>query len=236
MLWQVDIRPYISPMTDPALPSFAPDSPSVKSVVIVEDDAAVRKALSGVIQRSEGLHLAGNFASGEEALLHVPALNPNILLVDINLPGIDGVECVRQLGATLPGTLIIMLTVHDDTDTIFEALSAGASGYLLKPVQAAELLAAIRDVYAGGSPMSSSIARKVVQSFKKTIKVADPELETLTTREREILDLLSQGLLYKEIGEQLGVAYRTVHTHIERIYRKLHVRSRAQAVAKYLKR
>src|SRR6478735_2734808 len=175
-------------------------SPSSKSVVIVEDDAAVRETLAAVLARADGMRLVGSFGSGEDAVAGVPALRPDILLVDINLPGIDGVECVRRLGGVLPDALIIMLTVHDDTDTIFEALSAGASGYLLKPVQAAELLEAIRDVHAGGSPMSSSIARKVVQSFKKTVKVADPELETLTTREREILDLLSQGLLYKEIG------------------------------------
>jgi len=152
--------------------------------------------------------------------------------MDINLPGMSGVECVRKLGPLLPGTHILMLTVHDDADSIFDALSAGASGYLLKPVRAAELLAAIRDVHAGGAPMSSNIARKVVQSFNKTAP-RDDGSQNLWPREREVLELLAKGFIYKEIADQLGIGYRTVHTHIERIYDKLHVQSRAQAVAKF---
>ena len=205
-----------------------------KTVAIVEDDADVRQSLVSVLGRASGIRCVGAFGSAEEAMRELPLVKPQIVLMDINLPGMSGVDCVRGLGPQLPDTLIVMLTVHDDTDTIFDALSAGASGYLLKPVRAAELLAAIRDVQAGGAPMTSNIARKVVHSFKKPAAVAD-ETGNLTPREREILDLLAQGYIYKEIADQLHIGYRTVHTHIERIYGKLHVRSRSQAVAKYRK-
>ncbi len=153
--------------------------------------------------------------------------------MDVNLPGMDGVECVRQLSGKLRGTQILMLTVHEDSDAIFNSLSAGAKGYLLKPPRAAELLAAVRDVIAGGSPMSGVIARRVVQSFASG-PVPTRETEGLSPREIEVLDLLSKGYAYKEIAAHLGVSYSTVHTHIERIYDKLHVHSRSHAVAKYL--
>ena len=203
-----------------------------KTVAIVEDDADVRDSLSAVLERARGIRYVGGFGSGEDALRELPALMPEVLLMDINLPGMSGVECVRKLGHLLPGTHILMLTVHDDADSIFDALSAGASGYLLKPVRAAELLAAIRDVHAGGAPMSSNIARKVVQSFNKTAP-RDDGSQNLWPREREVLELLAKGFIYKEIADQLGIGYSTVHTHIERIYGKLHVQSRAQAVAKF---
>ena len=203
-----------------------------KTVAIVEDDAGVRDSLAAVLERAPGISCIGGFGSAEDALRELPGLKPEILLMDINLPGMSGVECVRKLGPLLPGTHILMLTVHDDADSIFDALSAGASGYLLKPVRAAELLAAIRDVHAGGAPMSSNIARKVVQSFNKTAP-RDDGSQNLWPREREVLELLAKGFIYKEIADQLGIGYRTVHTHIERIYDKLHVQSRAQAVAKF---
>ncbi len=202
-----------------------------KTVAIVEDDAEVRQSLALVLDRAPDIRCVG-FATAEDALREIPGIRPRILLMDVNLPGMSGVECVRKLAPLVPGTLILMLTVHDDTDTIFDALSAGASGYLLKPVRTTELLSAIRDVQAGGAPMTSNIARKVVQSFKKPLP-READFEMLSPREREILDLLAQGYIYKEIADQLGIAYRTVHTHIERTYAKLHVRSRAQAVAKY---
>ena len=154
--------------------------------------------------------------------------------MDINLPGMDGVHCVRRLAELLSRVQILMLTVHDDPDSIFESLSAGASGYLLKPVRAAELLAAIKDVYAGGAPMTSNIARKVVQSFKRAGADAD-DGKQLSPRERDVLDYLVKGYSYKETADQMGISYSTVHTHIEHIYQKLHVQSRAQAVAKYLR-
>ena len=208
-------------------------APIKKTVAIVEDDPEVRQSLTRILERAPDITCLGGFPTAEDALREVPALKPQILLMDVNLPGMSGVDCVRRLGPLVPDTLIVMLTVHDDTDTIFDALSAGASGYLLKPVSATELLAAIRDVQADGAPMTSNIARKVVQSFRKTAAREDAEADSLSPREREILDLLAQGYIYKEIADRLGIAYRTVHTHIERIYGKLHVRSRAQAVAKY---
>jgi DNA-binding NarL/FixJ family response regulator len=203
-------------------------------VAIVEDEAAVRGSLEGILRRSGEYECVGTFGSGEEAVAGIPKLQPSVVLMDINLPGMDGVECVRQLSALLPNTFFLMLTVHEDPDSIFNSLAAGASGYLLKPVRAAELLAAVKDVFAGGAPMTSNIARKVVQSFKRTPSTA-PDTEKLSPRETEVLDFLVKGYSYKEVAEAMKISYGTVHTHIERIYKKLHVQSRAQAVARYLK-
>lgn len=155
--------------------------------------------------------------------------------MDINLPGMNGVECVRQLKPLLPKTQIVMLTVYEDTENIFNALAAGATGYLLKRTSKDELLSAIREVQAGGSPMTAHIARKVVQSFQRPLPTAQPT-ENLSEREREVLELLSQGFLYKEIADKLGVGYETVHTYIRRIYEKLQVRTRTEAVARFLKK
>jgi DNA-binding NarL/FixJ family response regulator len=204
------------------------------SVAIVEDDGPLRASLVGILQRAPECRCVGAFASAEEALPQIPALAPQVVLMDINLPGMDGVQCVRRLAELIPKAQILMLTVHEDTDTIFESLSAGAAGYLLKPVRAAELLAAIKDVYAGGAPMTSNIARKVVQSFKRA-DVGPDDGKQLSPRERDVLDYLVKGYSYKEVAEQMGISYSTVHTHIEHIYHKLHVQSRAQAVAKYLR-
>jgi DNA-binding NarL/FixJ family response regulator len=155
--------------------------------------------------------------------------------MDINLPGMNGVECVRQLKAQMPGIQVMMLTVYEDTENIFNALTAGANGYMLKRTSSKELLEAIREVHQGGSPMTMHIARKVVQSFQQTAATAQPA-EHLSPREQEVLDSLSQGLLYKEISEKLGISYETVHTYIRRIYEKLQVRTRTEAVAKFLRR
>ena len=155
--------------------------------------------------------------------------------MDINLPGINGVECVRQLKPQLPGTQVVMLTVYENTDLIFQALAAGATGYLLKQTPPAELLEAVREVRSGGSPMTSHIARKVVASFQQAGKSAK-EFENLTPRENEVLEHLTKGFLYKEIAEAMTISYDTVHTHIRKIYEKLHVRSRTEAVAKNLGR
>jgi len=203
-------------------------------VAIVEDEAAVRGSLEGILRRSGDCECVSTFGSGEEAVGGLPKLQPGVVLMDVNLPGMDGVECVRQLSAVLPNTYFLMLTVHEDPDSIFNSLAAGASGYLLKPVRAAELLAAVKDVFAGGAPMTSNIARKVVQSFKHSTPTA-PETEKLTPREIEVLDFLVKGYSYKEVADALSISYGTVHTHIERIYKKLHVQSRAQAVARYLR-
>ena len=153
--------------------------------------------------------------------------------MDINLPGLSGVECVRQLKPVLPATQIIMLTVYQNTKHVFDALAAGATGYLLKQTPPTELLAAIKDVQSGGSPMSSHIARKIVQSFQKPAPAAN-DAEHLSPREAQVLDLLAKGFLYKEIADQLNLTYATVHTHIRHIYEKLHVRSRTEAVAHHL--
>lgn len=204
------------------------------TVAVVEDDAQVRRSLVGILKRGPGVICVGEYGAAEEALREIPRIQPKVVLMDINLPGMDGVLCVRQLSELVPKTQVLMLTIYDNTDTIFNSLAAGASGYLLKPISAAQLLSAVRDVYAGGAPMTSDIARKVVQTFKQPTP-ASGETENLSPREQEVLDFLAKGYMYKEIAEQLDISYGTVHTYIERIFKKLHVRSRAQAVAKYLR-
>lgn len=202
-------------------------------VSIVEDDVRVRSNLARLIDRAEGFRCLSQHPSAENALEELPYQLPEVVLMDINLPGMNGIECVRRLKEVLPQTQLIMLTVYENTENIFNALSAGATGYLLKQTPPAELLAAIRDVHKGGSPMTSQIARKVVASFKQPVQVC-AETEKLTVRELEILDHLTKGFSYKEIAEALKVSYDTVHAHIRNIYEKLHVRSRGQAVARRL--
>lgn len=204
------------------------------SVSIVEDDLKVRESLARLIDSTNGYRCVSQHASGEDALREIPKINPQVTLMDINLTGINGVECVRRLKPLLPRTQIIMLTVYQNTEHIFNALAAGATGYMLKQTKPAELLAAIKDVYEGGSPMNSHIARKIVQSFQKPAPVRVSEDQNLSPREAQVLDLLAKGFLYKEIAEAMGLTYATVHTHIRHIYEKLHVRSRTEAVAKHL--
>lgn len=204
-------------------------------VALVEDNDAYRQTLARLLSRAPDCECVGQFATAEAALAALPALRPDVVLMDIHLPGMDGVECVRRLKEQLPATQVVMLTAHEDTDNIFNALAAGATGYLLKRTTRDELLAALREVMAGGSPMTAHIARKVVQSFQR--KPAAPEpAANLSPREQEVLDLLAQGLIYKEIADRLGVSYETVHTYIRRIYEKLQVRTRTEAVAKFLRR
>ncbi len=209
-------------------------NPPRTQVCLVEDDPGLRSSLEDILGSDPGLVCTGSFGSGEEALDRLPELRPQVVLMDINLPGMSGVECVARLAGLLPDSQIIMLTVYDDTDVIFQSLSAGACGYLLKPVRRAQLLDAIRDVLRGGAPMSSSIARCVVQAFRKATPVhpGGEDIAQLSPREREILELLAQGLLLKEIADHFKVTHATVQTHIGRIYKKLHVHSRAQAVAR----
>ena len=205
------------------------------SVSIVEDNDKLRGTLARVLNRAEGLHCVSQYANAEDALKDLPQVRPDVVLMDINLPGMNGVQCVRQLKALLPEIQVMMLTVYEDTENIFNALAAGASGYMLKRTSSKELLEAIQDVHRGGSPMTMHIARKVVQSFQHTAATAQPT-ENLSEREQQVLDLLSQGLMYKEIAEKLGISYETVHTYIRRIYEKLQVRTRTEAVAKFLRR
>ena len=205
------------------------------TVSIVEDNDKLRGTLARLLDRSEGFRCLSQYACAEDALKDLPQARPNVVLMDINLPGMNGVECVRQLKALMPGIQVMMLTVYEDTENIFNALTAGANGYMLKRTASKELLEAIREVHRGGSPMTMHIARKVVQSFQQTAATAQPT-EHLSPREQEVLDSLSQGLLYKEISEKLGISYETVHTYIRRIYEKLQVRTRTEAVAKFLRR
>lgn len=205
------------------------------TVSIVEDSEQLRGTLARVIARAEGFQCLATYGSAEAALEGLPREKPHVVLMDINLPGMNGVECVRKLKPLLPDTQVIMLTVYEDTENIFNALAAGASGYLLKRTTSTELLAAIQDVLKGGSPMTAHIARKVVQSFHRSGPSPQPT-ENLSQREAEVLDLLSHGLIYKEIAEKLGISYETVHTYIRRIYEKLQVRTRTEAVAKFLRR
>jgi DNA-binding NarL/FixJ family response regulator len=203
------------------------------TVAIVEDDVPAREILAGWIRTADGFRCAGEFDDAETALVQLPGAKPSVVLFDINLPGMNGIECVRRLKPRLPGTQFVMVTVYEDANHIFNALSAGASGYLLKQMRRNELLDALKDVHAGGSPMSSQIARKVVQSFRRNEMECNGETVELSPREREVLELLARGYLYKEIAERLKISVQTVNTYIRRIYEKLHVRSRAQAVAKY---
>jgi DNA-binding NarL/FixJ family response regulator len=201
------------------------------SVSVVEDDAPSRRMMVGWINKTEGFQCISNHASGEAALKELPDIKPEVVLMDINLPGMNGMECVSRLKPLLPDTQFVMLTVYEDSDHIFRALQSGATGYLLKETPRSELFDALREVHRGGSPMTSNIARKVVRSFQ--VPPADPAIEDLSTREREVLELLARGYLYKEIADALKISVPTVNTYIRRIYEKLHVRSRAQAVAKY---
>ena len=204
-------------------------------VGIIEDDAQARRILAGWIHRGPGTRCIADYGDAETAVSQLPALDPEVVISDINLPGMNGVECVRKLKQILPETQVMMLTAYEDTQNIFNSLAAGASGYLLKRAPRAELLDAIREVTRGGSPMSTHIARLVVQSFQRPVAAPEP-VEELSDREREVLELLSQGLMYKEIAEKLGISFETVRTYIRRIYEKLHVRTRTEAVAKALRR
>lgn len=205
------------------------------TVSIVEDNEKFRGTLARVLNRADGFQCVSQYGSAEDALKALPQDKPEVVLMDINLPGMNGVECVRQLKQLLPKAQLMMLTVYEDTENIFKALAAGATGYMLKRTSQAELLEAIREVHRGGSPMTTHIARKVVSSFQQASPSAQPT-ENLSPREQEVLDCLAQGFLYKEIADKLGVSYETVHTYIRRIYEKLQVRTRTEAVAKFLRR
>ncbi|MHB1308080.1 MAG: response regulator [Limisphaerales bacterium] len=204
------------------------------TVSIVEDNDQLRGTLARVLGRAEGFEFVSQYASAEAALEGLPKDRPEVVLMDINLPGMNGVECVRRLKPILATTQMVMLTVYEDTENIFNALAAGATGYMLKRTPRAELLAAVKVVRQGGSPMTAHIARKVVQSFQQATAAPAPT-SNLSQREQEVLDFLSHGLLYKEIAEKLGISYETVHTYIRRIYEKLQVRTRTEAVAKFLR-
>ena len=207
--------------------------PSLNTVALVEDDTTLREAPGELVASTESWKLIGSYPDAETALDAIPLHPPKVVLMDIQLPAMSGIECVTRLRELCPDTLILMVTVYDTNDRIFDALAAGASGYLLKHEAPAKLLDSLQELLTGGSPMSGAIARKVVQHFQKTASAKDTNLN-LTPRETEILALLSKGRLYKEIGSDCGICLDTVRTHLRNIYKKLQVRTRTEAVVKYL--
>ncbi|HYF30330.1 MAG TPA: response regulator transcription factor [Chitinophagaceae bacterium] len=217
------------------------------SVCIVDDNLDIRSALEQIIQMSENCLLLSSFSTAEEAIQTIPLLKPNVVLMDINLDeGVSGIECVRQLKPDNPDILFMMCTVYEEDEKIYEALSAGASGYILKKTPPGKLLEAIKELYEGGAPMSSQIARKVVAAFRQrpaesmvttgTLNPGANNIRMLSSREKEILELLSKGLVYKEIAAQLFISAETVRKHVYHIYEKLHVNNRVEAVNKFFGR
>ncbi|HLX69704.1 MAG TPA: response regulator transcription factor [Verrucomicrobiae bacterium] len=204
------------------------------SVCIIDDEKELRESIATFINGSPGFRCVSTYGSADIALQRVPADKPDVVLMDINMPGMNGIECVERLKSSMPDVQIVMLTVYEDTDQIFRALAAGATGYLLKRLSPSKLLQAIREVQTGGSPMSNSIARKVVASFQKA-KKTDEKQPHLSPREQAVLDCLAKGLTYKQIADQLEISIDTIRTHLRRVYEKLHVQSRTEAVAKYLR-
>ncbi len=202
------------------------------TVSIVEDNDQFRMGLEAIIKGQNEFALIGSYASAEKALIALPGNPTDIVISDISLPGMRGTDLIVRLKDRMPQTQFMVCSIHDDNDTIFEALKCGASGYILKdPVTADEIIKAIRDLYNGGSPMSPYIARKVISSFQKPF-IAD-ESSILSIREKEVLELLSKGLLYKEIAEKLGITHETVKKHLKNIYQKLHVQNKIEAINKF---
>jgi len=205
------------------------------NVSIIEDDSRIRESLAILIDGGENVRCISTHATGEDALKHLPLKKPDVVLMDINLPGMSGIECARKLKALQPKVQILMLTMYEDHDLVFQALTAGASGYLVKRTSPANILEAIQEVYSGASPMSGKIARTVVEYFQK-LQHTSPQQEHLSPREKEILDLLVKGYRYKEIADALAIGFETVRSHLKNIYEKLHVHSRTEAVVKYLQK
>jgi DNA-binding NarL/FixJ family response regulator len=203
-----------------------------KTVIIVEDDRGLREQLVQILESAPDIHCLKAFASGEEALPRILEQRPDVVLMDIKLPGMSGIQCVAEVKKVMPNIQIIMVTVYEDSERIFRALKAGANGYLVKSCPPEQLLGSIRDAYKGGAPLSSHIARKVVQHFH-LLGPSVQESENLSPREREVLDLLAMGFIYKEIGSKLNISPETVRTYVKNICQKMHVRSRLEAVAKH---
>ena len=202
-------------------------------VSIVDDEKELRESIATFVSSSPGFRCVSAYNSGEAALEHLPQERPDVVLMDIHMIGMSGIECTKRLKALMPQLQIVMLTVYEDTEQIFKALSAGASGYMLKRLTPGKLLEAIRDVHEGGSPMSSSIARKVVASLQKAER-PEEEKTHLASREQMVLDCLAKGLTYKQTADQLNISITTIRSYLRRVYEKLHVQSRTEAVAKYM--
>jgi len=210
-------------------------------VSVVEDDAGIRSNLAKMIDSTPGFQCCAAYPDGMTALKHIPGSRPDVVLMDINMPGMLGTECVRQLKAVAPDVPVLMLTVYDDSEQIFKSLQAGATGYLLKRTSKDKLLEAIREITDGGAPMSRQIARRVVRYFQEVSQMPAtpqraPEVETLTEREEQVLALLAKGHAYKEIADLLNISFETVRSYVRTIYDKLHVHSRTEATLKYLGR
>ena len=206
-------------------------------IAIVEDDEGIRTSLAALIRRAPDLRLVGDYANAEAALKDIPRRPPNVVLMEINLPGMKGVEYVRQLKAILPAVQFLMLTVYEDSDSLFNSFKAGARGYLLKRTASVRLLEAIRDVHAGGSPMTPHLARRVVEYLSKPAdgNLTGSSVSHLTPGEKEFLDQLANGYAYKEIAGRMDISIDTVRSYVRTIYEKLHVHSRTEAVVKYLR-
>jgi DNA-binding NarL/FixJ family response regulator len=203
------------------------------SLIIVEDLDEVREGLKNFLALNTEFVVLDTFKTGEEAMDAIPRLQADIVIMDINLPGVNGIECIRQIAPRAGRTQFMMFTVYENDEKVFEALKAGASGYLLKNTGLVNIIEALKELHEGGSPMSSNIARKLVRSFQQPpVKSPVPIADTLTARENEILQLLARGLLYKEIADQLSISTSTVRQHIHRIYEKLHVQNRTEAINK----
>ena len=201
-------------------------------LVIVEDLEEVTEGLSEFIRRDPELQLIATFRTAEAAALELPLIKPDIVIMDINLPGITGIECIKQVKKTEVPMQFMMFTVYENNDQVFEALKAGATGYLLKKTAPAQIIEGIKDLFNGGSPMSATIARKLVTIFQEQPKGANSEASVLTNRERDVLECLAKGMLYKEIAEQLGISFHTVRQHIRKMYEKLHVQNKTEAINK----
>jgi DNA-binding NarL/FixJ family response regulator len=204
------------------------------SVAIVEDDADIRARLARAVERAAGLRFVGSFPDGEAALDRMPVLAPNVVIMDLQLPGMSGIECTRRVRRTMPTTQVLVFTAFGDSERVFKALEAGASGYLLKRSTRREIIEAIEEVWDGGAPMTGEIALKVVESFRKPPRVTPSAHAQLSAREEEVLQLLAKGYQTKEIADALSISYFTVRFHLKRIYTKLHVRSKTEALLRYL--
>jgi two-component system, NarL family, response regulator LiaR len=202
------------------------------SIAIVEDNDEIRKSLVAFMQNADGILCIGQYANAETALKEIPEILPDVVLMDIGLPKMNGIECIRQLKPLCPSVQFMICTIYDEDEKIFDALEAGANSYILKRSKPDQLVDAIRDLYEGGSPMSSDIARKLVQSFQKK-QTPDRTSFGITPREAEILDLLAEGLSYKEIAAKIFISVKTIRKHIYNIYEKLHVHSRLEAINKF---
>jgi DNA-binding NarL/FixJ family response regulator len=207
--------------------------PKPKKVAVVEDDKGLRQQLAQILTEAPNIQVVGLYGSAEEALKHIPEVVPDVVLMDIRLPGMSGIECVQKLKDIMPGLQILIVTVYEDSERIFRALRSGANGYLVKSGPPEALLEAIKDVSQGGSPMSTHIARKVVQHFHMIGPAKEPT-ENLSPREEKVLELLAAGYIYKEIGDKMDIATETVRTYVKHICHKMHVKNRVEAVAKHL--